>query len=129
VIVTVSRKYEELMNIQNILHKGSFPLQLIDEIQKKTENTHRQNRKQYVIKMDYFRKSGVYQLIYNDFGKTYMAQTGSSFAERCKKHFISFKDNIFLLLLLRWLNRPMWTFASLKDCSQSALCLASLFNF
>jgi hypothetical protein len=37
------QKYEELINIQNVLQKGGFPLQLIDKIQEKqktrTDNT------------------------------------------------------------------------------------------
>jgi len=39
VIVTVSKKYEELINIQNIINKGGFTLQVIYKFQKKTENT------------------------------------------------------------------------------------------
>lgn len=34
--------------------------------------------------MNYFRKSGVYQLTWNDFGKTYTGKTGRSFEERYK---------------------------------------------
>jgi len=49
--------------------------------------------------MDYFRKSGVYQLTCNEFGKIYTGQTGRSFEERYKRHFISFKNNLLLLLL------------------------------
>jgi len=35
----VSKKYEELINIQNIINKGGFTLQVIYKFQKKTENT------------------------------------------------------------------------------------------